>query len=311
MEWYYILLIALFIISLLFFGITYICYLITFYVNRKKEKLKDEFELPPGEVYLQFKEVITNAMKNAQKMECQNFYITSFDGLKLHAKYYEYEKDAPIEIMFHGYRGSALRDMSNGIERCFKMKHNALIIDQRCSNESEGHTISFGINEHKDCLSWIDFVINHFGENSRLILTGISMGAATVVMVANYDLPKNVIGILADCGYDSPKNIIKKVIKQIKLPPFIFYPFVKLGAKIFGRFNLEAYSSIEAVKNAKVPIIFFHGDTDTLVPYEMSNNLYELCNQKKRLVIIPNAGHGVAYLVDPDKYIQEFEDFLK
>ena len=310
MEWYYILLIILLILLILFLGLTYLCFLLTFKVNRKKESKKDQFELPPGDIYLEFKDVILDAMKKAKTLEHQDFYINSFDGLKLHATYYECQKGAPLEILFHGYRGNALRDLSNGIERCFKLNHNALIVDQRTSGESEGNVITFGINEHKDCLKWIDFAINHFGEDIKIIITGVSMGAATVVMASGYDLPSNVIGVLADCGYDSPKNIITKVIKQIHLPVFIFYPIIKLSAKLFGKFDLEEVSSLEAIKRSKLPIIFFHGDTDTLVPCSMSENLYNNYSNEKRLVIIQNAGHGLSYLVDADKYLNALREFF-
>ena len=95
----------------------------------------------------------------------------------------------------------------------------------------------------------------------------------------------------------------------MKLPPKVFYPFVKLSAKIFGRFNLEETSPIQAVKNAKVPIIFMHGTDDKMVPCQMSINLYENCNNTKKLVLIENAGHGIAYLVESEKYINELNDF--
>lgn len=310
MEWYYIVFIIIITIIILFFSLTYFCFILTFHVNRKKEKKQDEFKLPPGNVYLPFKETIINAMKDAKKRESKDFYTTSFDGLKLHGKYYECNKGGIIEIIFHGYRGNALRDLSNGIERCFALNHNALIIDQRTSGESEGNVISFGINERKDCLTWINYVINTFGENTKIIITGISMGAATVLMASGMKLPDNVIGVLADSGYDSPKNIIKKVIKQLKLPANIFYPFIKLSAKLFGKFNLEETSPLDGVKNSKIPIIFFHGDIDNFVPCYMSQNLFNECNSTKKLVLIPNAGHGLCYLVDKDKYINELKDFF-
>mgnify|MGYP003305301600 CR=1 FL=1 len=219
-------------------------------------------------------------------------------------------KSAPIEILFHGYKGSGERDLSTGVKRAFKCKRNALIVDQRASGKSAGHTITFGINERHDCLSWTNFVVKHFGDDVKIILTGISMGAATVLLASSMDLPKNVVGILADCGYDKASNMIKKVIKEMKLPANFFYPLVKLGAKIFGHFNLEETSPYESVQNSKVPIIFIHGDNDSFVPYYMSDNLYNVCSSKKKLVKISNADHGVSYLVDPDTYIDELNNFF-
>lgn len=113
------------------------------------------------------------------------------------------------------------------------------------------------------------------------------MGASTVLMVSDQALPPNVLGILADCGFSSAKDIIKKVIRQMGLPADIGYPFVKLGAKLFGHFDLEAHSAREAVKNATVPVIFFHGDGDDYVPCEMSRINHDACTSKKNWSLSP------------------------
>jgi fermentation-respiration switch protein FrsA (DUF1100 family) len=187
---------------------------------------------------------------------------------------------------------------------------SALIVDQRCSGKSGGHVITFGVREHRDCLSWVDFAVEHFGPDVKLILTGISMGASTVLMAAGRDLPENVIGILADCGFTSAKEIIQEVIKQMGLPPKPCYPFVKLGAKLFGGFELEEYSAIEAVKQAKKPVIFFHGESDDFVPCWMSEKMYEACTSRKQLVKVPGAGHGLAFPVDQEGYLKEARAFF-
>ena len=101
----------------------------------------------------------------------------------------------------------------------------------------EGKVITFGIKEHRDCLAWVDFMVEHFGPDVKIILTGISMGASTVLIAAGRELPKNVIGVLADCGYNSAKDIIRKVIRQMNIPVAPGYFFVKLGARIFGHFD--------------------------------------------------------------------------
>ena len=212
--------------------------------------------------------------------------------------------------MFHGYRGSAERDLCGAVQRCFSIKRNVLLVDQRTSGESEGNVISFGVNESKDCLSWIDFVLKHFGPNKQIILTGISMGASTVIMAAGHPLPKNVVGILADCGYTSAKDIIIKCMKQLHLPSKLLYPLVKLSARIYGHFDLEESSPIEAIKHCHVPILFFHGESDDFVPCDMSRSIYDACGGNKKLVIFPEAGHGLSYLTDPTRYEMTVKKFL-
>ena len=290
--------------------ISYGCYRFAFYVPARKPVADDIIELPEGAVYEPYWEKMEFWIREARKLPQESVEITSFDGLKLQGKFYEYAPGAPVEIMFHGYRGSAERDMSGGVHRCFKVGRSALVVEQRCSHGSEGNTITFGINEHRDCLKWVDFAIEHLGKDIKIILTGISMGAATVMMAAGEKLPPNVVGILADCGYTSAKEIMFHVMRGMKLPPKLCYPFVKLGAKLFGHFDLDENSPIEAMKRCTLPVIFFHGEADDFVPCSMSRDIFEICTSRKRLVTIPGAGHGVSYAKDPQRYLQELRDFF-
>lgn len=290
--------------------ISYCCYRLAFYAPPRNLQQSDAIEIPSGEIYEAHREKMENWVRQMRALPHQEFEITSFDGLKLHAKFYEYAPGAPIELMFHGYRGSAERDLSGGIERCFRVRRSALIVDQRCAGRSEGNTITFGINERRDCLKWIDFMIGHFGADVKIILTGISMGAATVLMAGAEELPPNVVGILADCGYTSAREIMEVVIGKMGLPPKLSYPFVKLGARIFGHFDPDETSPIEAVKKCKLPVIFFHGEADDFVPCRMSRENFNACTSRKQLVTIPGAGHGLSYAIDPDRYVEALYDFF-
>ena len=296
-------------ILLLTLLIAYICFYIAFYVPRKTEENAEDISIPEGEIYEPYRDQMTKWIKETRSLPHEDVSITSFDGLKLGGKYYEYAPGAPIELMFHGYRGSAERDLSGGVQRCFSLGRNVLLVDQRTSCKSEGHVISFGINESRDCLSWIDFIIEHYGKDSKIILTGISMGAATVMIAAGKDLPENVIGIPADCGYSSAEAIIKKTIREMKLPPALLYPFVKLGAKIYGHFDLDETSPLQAIKNCKLPIIFIHGEADDFVPCDMSREVYEACPAPKLLLTVPGAGHGLGYIIDLEGYLKAVTEF--
>lgn len=290
--------------------IAYICYRMAFYVPDRSPEAGEELQFPEGEIYDVFRDSMEKWAKETRAMPHEDMTVTAFDGLELWGKYYEYAPGAPIELMFHGYRGSAERDLSGGVQRCFKLGRSAVIVDQRCSGRSGGNVITFGINEHRDCLTWVEHLCDKFGPDVRIILTGISMGAATVMMAAGKPLPKNVVGALADCGYSSPKEIIKKVIRQMGLPAELAYPFVKLGARLYGHFDLEETSPQEALKKCKVPVIFFHGENDDYVPCEMSRINYDACTSRKKLVTIPGAGHGLSYPIAPEQYLQELEDFF-
>ena len=290
--------------------IAYVCYRMAFYAPPRKPRDPEAFDLPEGAVYEPYREVMIGYAQHLRTLPFQRFEIRSFDGLRLTAKYYEFAPGAPIELMFHGYRGNAERDLGGGVQRCFSVGRSAFVVDQRCCGDSEGNTITFGVYEHRDCLSWVDFALRQFGPDCKLVLTGISMGASTVLMAAGKTLPPNVIGVLADCGFSSAKEIIQVVIGQMGLPAGISYPFVKLGAKLFGSFDLEETSPMEALRNCHLPVIFYHGETDDFVPCDMSRKMYASYQGKKQLITIPGAGHGLSYPAEPERYLQTLRDFF-
>ena len=308
MKWYFILIIIFIVLLSLSILMAYISYRLTFYSNKNKKD--NVLKLPDQNIFITYKDEIKKDIEDVQKLNHTIYSITSHDGLKLYAKYYEYKPGAPIEIMFHGYKGDGIRDMSTGVKRAHKCGRNAFVVDQRASGDSEGSVITFGIKERFDCVAWVNKVVEIFGDDVKIIIGGVSMGASTALMASSLDLPKNVVGVLADCGFNNPSDIIKKVVKDMKMPVWLIYPYIKLGARLFGRFNLEEASPYESVQKTKLPIIFFHGEKDNFVPHDMSKKLYDATASKKKLVTIKNAPHGVSYLVDPDYYVEELNKFF-
>ena len=128
----------------------------------------------------------------------EQVFTTSFDGLTLAGRYYEVKAGAPLAICFHGYRGSAVRDFCGGAIICMEAGYNTLVIDERGHGKSRGHTVSFGVKEKYDVISWIDYANRRFGKEQKIVLCGISMGASTVLMASALPLPENVVGITAD-----------------------------------------------------------------------------------------------------------------
>ena len=285
-----------------------VCFFKIFYSPRKKWP---EYPVPTGEIYQPHHEQMIKWIKEARELPHTEVSIRSFDGLKLCGTYYEFQKGAPIDVLFHGYHGCAEQDLSGGVYRCQRLGHNVLIVDHRGAGKSEGRVVTFGINESRDALAWVQYVVENIDPNAKILLGGISMGAATVMMASAMELPQNVVGTVADCGYTSAKDIIKKVIREMHLPADLLYPFVRLGARLFGRFDPDENSPIASMPNCRVPVIFFHGDTDAFVPQSMSEENFAACAAPKHLVITPGAGHGLCFPVDVDTYVKEIETFFE
>ena len=293
--------------------VSYICYYKTFYSPSNREKRNDtQNVLKKVEfIFEAYGDQLINWRKEVEAIPHEDIFIDAFDGTKLHAKYYRTKDGAPIEILFHGYRGSADRDMNAAIKRAIENDRNVLAVDHRGGGKSKGTSITFGINESRDCVNWVNYAVDNIDKNAKIMLCGVSMGAATVLMASGMGLPKNVACIVADCGYTSAKEMIMDTVRGMHLPAKLLYPFIKLGGKVFGHFDIDEITPLELVPKSTVPTIFFHGDSDAFVPCEMSKKNYEACGASvKKFVTIKGAGHATAYLTDPETYKKELFAFI-
>ena len=297
-------------IAALIVAAAYICYRLGFSVPKQTEA--DLFKFPNTEQYAPFHDDMTSMVKSALAIPYEDVWITSSDGLKLHGKCYVSTPDAPVQIMFHGYKSGAERDFCGGLQVAVQGGFNVLLVDQRAHGKSEGKCLTFGVKERYDCLAWINYAIERFGRDTKIFLYGMSMGAATVLMSSGLELPANVVGIVADCGYTSPAAIIKKVLREQHCPIFPVYYLTRLGGMLFGGFDLEAASAVDALAHCKTPVLLIHGGDDRFVPCEMGQENYAHCGaESKRLLIVPGAGHGLSYMIDRKAYLDTLNVFIK
>lgn len=289
---------------------SYFCYRLAFSVPKQSREAL--FEMPDTEQYAPYSAEARQMISDALEIPYKEAVVTSYDGLRLFGKCYIASADAPWLIMLHGYRSGAERDFCGGLKFGIDSGFNVLLVDQRAHGKSEGKCLTFGIKERYDCLTWINYVISQAGGSCKIALYGMSMGAATVLMAAGSGLPKNVACIVADCGYTSPKAIIKKVIREMHYPVFPTYALVRLGGMLFGGFDIEEYSAVQAMEKCDIPVLFIHGDDDRFVPCDMGRENHRHCRAEgKKLLIVPNAGHGMSYMSDKRAYLGTVSEFLK
>ncbi len=303
------LLIFLAIAVILTVGISFYIYRIAFYAAPDKHcDIDDPLR---GEQFEAVSEHIYRVGHIMEKYPCEEITIRSDDGYSLHGRYYHVQDGAPLQILIHGYRSCAFRDCGGGHSLSRRMGFNSLVIDQRAHGKSSGRTISFGVREHQDCVSWISYCNTRFGSDIPIVLWGVSMGAATALMALSTELPPNVAAAIADSPYSSPKGIIEKVCRDQHYPVVLFRPFIHLGAWLFGGFRLNSISAKEAVAHSQVPILLIHGEDDRLVPCSMSIEIANCCASPVTVEIFPDAGHALSYLTDPLRYEKVIYDFLK
>ncbi len=297
----FIILIVLLFVILYFFNLAFV---------KNKNDAVAELDPSINKSLEKYKDVIDEGNQFIQNQPHKWYYTTSFDGKKLAARYYNNDSDRTI-LLFHGYRSSAAHDFSCAVNMYFNFGFNVLLVDQRSHGRSEGRLITFGIKESDDVHSWVDFLNAKFSPK-EIILSGISMGATTVLLSLKKPLPNNIKGIIADCGFTSPVDIIKCVAKRnFKINADFFIPFLDFACKIFGKFSIQNISTVDTVKKCDIPILFIHGEKDDFVPCEMSKQAYSVCGKNAKIVLSKNAGHGISFLIDTEKVVIEIYKFFK
>lgn len=288
------------------FGFGYYAYRVAFYNNPKKRRadpyrhVKDD-----GSAESEYSKRLIDEMI---ARPCENVYITSRDGLKLRARLYMQNENAPFAIGMHGYRSTPMLDFSGGGALALELGFNLLLPDQRACGESEGRTVSFGYRESLDALDWVKYISEAWGEKREIILLGVSLGAGTVIMAAGRGLPKNVKGVIADCTFSSAKKIITKVMSDRGIPVFL-YPLLRFGTIVYGGFDPNKAEPSEFAKSIKTPLALIHGEDDRFVPPSMSEEILSAC-PSAQLHTFPGARHGTSYIVDTARYKKITVDFL-
>lgn len=301
---------AFFIIAVaLYLCTAYFVYLRAF--RSKKDYSDTELALPGSSVLKVTDERMLKLINDIDEIPHEEIEIVSFDGTKLFGRYYHFSDDAPLDIQFHGYKSRASRDCCGIFRISRDMGHNVLLVDQRAHGKSGGVTITFGVKERFDCLEWAKYASERFGKDKKILLFGLSMGAATVLMASSLALPEGVVGIISDSAYTSPRDILFKVGTQLHYPKRIMGTFISASAFIFGGFDIDGANCIESVKNTKLPVLFLHGQDDFFVPCGMTRKVFAACKDNKSIVTFSNGGHCAAYIFNTEKYVNAINDFCK
>ena len=307
MLWLWILLGVIGFIVILFFVTLFFIYHGSFYTPIKGQN-EDMVFTGVTEQYGNIKEIKT-MVQACLDMPFEPTSITSFDHKKLVARVYRNPKSDTVCIMCHGYRGTPCRDFSGGGVDMVNNGFNVILISERGHYGSEGHSITFGVREKEDVKSWIDYARKEFGEDKRIVLVGISMGAASVLMASDY--LKEGDKVIADCPFTTPREVICSTIKNfLHMNPTLLWPVANLSSIIYGHTNLAKEDANVHVKKSKAKILIIHGEEDKLIPYQFSKRIANENPDKVRYELFPKAEHGISYIIDKERYQRVVNEFL-
>ena len=237
--------------------------------------------------------------------------IDSFDGLKLNAYNVRNHDDAPYIIMLHGIWSNKTY-MYNRAYEFDKLGYNILLVDQRAAGDSEGNYYTYGQKESLDLLLWIDYLIQK-DSNVKIILYGVSMGAATIMIASASKLPDNVRCLVEDCGFSSMYDVVERTIRKEYGIKYTKVIMKLLESKMAEKFNMTFDDACpkKCLQSNEKPILIIHGMKDEFVPYDMAKILYNNNKGIRKFYPVPDADHGEAihdknYFLNIDLFIKKY-----
>ena len=239
-------------------------------------------------------------------------FIINRKGRQLHAMFASAAKPTDkTAVIVHGYTDNAIRMLMIGYLYNNDLNYNILLPDLQDNGLSEGPAIQMGWKDRLDVLNWMNIANDIFGKRTQMVVHGISMGAATTMMVSGEAQQPFVKCFVEDCGYTSVWDEFSFQLKDMfGLPEFpLMYTTSWLCNAKYG-WNFQEASSLEQVKKCSLPMFFIHGDADTYVPTRMVYPLYEAKSEPKELWIVPGATHAMSYKDYPQEYTERVKKFV-
>lgn len=249
-------------------------------------------------------DALHDRVKQMESLPHETVTMESYDGTQLTGHLFRAEHPKRAIVAMHGWRSGWSKDFALVSEFLHQNDCTVLYAEQRGQGESGGEYMGFGMIERFDCLEWAKWMNANGCAELPLYLVGISMGATTVLMTAGFEnLPANTAGIIADCGFTSAKAVWKH-ISEDNLRLSYARREKHVDKLVRNRIDLEsdAYSTLDAMQNCRVPVLLIHGDADTFVPMQMSQENYDACIAPKELLIVEGANHAMSYVTDRERY---------
>ena len=246
------------------------------------------------------------------RRETEEVEVQSGDGFVLHGLLIPHIAPRATVILFHGWRSSWEMDFLCALPFLHGLRLQCLLVDQRAQGDSEGRFMTLGVRERADVPVWVDYVSSRFGAQHPIFLQGVSMGASTVTMASAYHFSGNVRGLIADCGFTSPYEVVSAIWREKTPFPahFVMWLF-DLFARWFADFSLKECDAADALARTEYPVLFLHGTADKFVPGYMTQQAYAACGSEKTLLLVEGAGHCMSYLVGRSRVEAAYRDFVE
>jgi uncharacterized protein len=167
-----------------------------------------------------------------------------------------------------------------------QMGFSTLIVDYRGYGQSRGEFPSEAQVYQDSAAAWAYLRQTRQIPAEQIVLYGESFGGAIALQLASQ---QPVGGVIVQSSFTSMADMARHRGWSRLLP--------------VDWLLTQRFDSLRAVRQMRSPLLLIHGTADPVVPFTMSQQLYAVASQPKRLVLVPGANHYNLYRPGPESYL--------
>ncbi len=204
------------------------------------------------------------------------------------------QADAPAMLYLHGNDKniSAAPDMARAMQ-FHSLGMGVLMIDYRGYGKSTGGAPDEAKVYEDAETAWNYLIKRRVSDPKRAFIFGHSLGSAIAIDLSEHH--PEAAGLIVESAFTSMEEMGKRS-----------YPYLPVDQLLNQRFD-----SIAKIDHLKVPLLLIHGTWDKLVPYQMSQRLFEHAPQPKYLKLIEGGEHNNDPLIAPLEYRAAVNQFVQ
>ncbi len=236
-------------------------------------------------------------------------------GYKLYAFFSNAQRPESAEgtaVVVHGYTDNHICFLN--LVRMYRdsLNYNVMVPDLHFHGLSEGRAVQMGWLDRLDVKRFGELAHDIWGQDF-MVVHGVSMGAATTMMLSGDELPDYYKAFVEDCGYSSVWDQFAHNLKDsFGLPTFPILDCASLACKIRYGWGFKEASSVAQLAKCTRPMLFIHGDADDFVVFENLQKNYDAkVDGYKEMWVAEGSEHAMAYRDHPAEYVAHVRAFLK
>ncbi len=208
---------------------------------------------------------------NPPGLEFEDAWFEASDGTKLHGWFVPHARPRAVVLFAHGNAGN-LSHRYDLLQELSRLGVSVMIFDYRGYGRSSGSPSEAGIlDDARAARRWL---AKRTGVAERdVVLMGESLGGGVMVDLAAHDGAR---ALVLENTFTS-------------LPDVAAHHYPWLPVRMLMRTRLD---SVAKIADYHGPLLQFHGDADTIIPFEIGRRLFEAANEPKQFVNTAGRDHN-------------------